>query len=129
MTELVRVPLKGGGSVLIEDSEPSAHGPVRVGRVGDVIKDATDSLQGMLTPVRETAQAVLDELRQARPDEVEVQFGVTLSAVAGAVIAKTTTGAHLTIKVTWRREEDARPDTPSTAQDLSAGGSADTVRP
>jgi hypothetical protein len=116
MAELVRIPLDGGGSVLVEDLRPSASGPVRVGRVADAvdaIKDADRSLRAMLVPVRRTAQAVLDELRQACPDEVEAEFGISLSAEAGAVIAKATSAAHLTVRLTWRRDGAAPADPPA----------------
>lgn len=45
---------------------------------------------------------------EVRPDEVQVEFGVKLSAQAGAVIAKTGVEGHLKIKLTWTR--DLRPE-------------------
>lgn len=105
MADLVRIPLDDGGSVLVEDVRPHGQGPVRVSRVGDVIKEASGSIGAVLVPVRQAAAAALEELRKARPDEVEVEFGVCFTAEAGAVITKTEAGAHLTVKLVWRREE------------------------
>ena len=34
---------------------------------------------------------------------VEIEFGVNINAVAGAVIVKTSAEAHLTVKLTWLR--------------------------
>jgi hypothetical protein len=104
MSELIRVPLDGGGSILVEDTRPETSGPVRAGRAGEAIRDATGSLQAALVPVRRAAQAVLDELRKAGPDEVTVELGVSLTAEAGAIITKTEAAANLTVTVTWKRE-------------------------
>lgn len=117
MSELIRVPLDGGGSILVENARPESSGPVRVGRAGEAIRDATASLQAALVPVRRAAQAVLDELRKAGPDEVTVELGVSLTAEAGAIITKTEAAANLTVTLTWRREaaatESASPASPA----------------
>ena len=39
------------------------------------------------------------------PDGVEVAFGVKFNAEAGAVIANTSAGGHLAVKLTWSRSE------------------------
>lgn len=40
-----------------------------------------------------------------RPDEVEVEFGLTLEAEAGALIAKAKTQAAFTVKLKWTAEK------------------------
>ncbi len=95
--------------MLLEAAETS-QGPVKVGRLGDVIQDLPRTVQEALRPVAGLAQAALDELRQAGPDEVVIAFGVDLSAEAGAVIAKSAAGCHLTVTVTWHRIPAAEPD-------------------
>lgn len=89
MRSLARMPLEGGGVVLFEASpEPvdrlRPDGPVKAGRTADVIRDLPRTLEEALAPVGNAAQAVLTQLREAGPDEVEVEFGVDLSAGAGA---------------------------------------------
>ena len=37
----------------------------------------------------------------ANSRQVEIEFGVKLSAEAGALIARTAADAHLTVKLTW----------------------------
>ncbi|GAA3367161.1 hypothetical protein GCM10020367_68560 [Streptomyces sannanensis] len=85
---IARMPLEGGGAILLEEvkNTPELDGPVKAGRVGDAVRELPRTLQQSLVPVRDTARAVLDQLRQAGPQEVEVEFGVNLSAKAGAVI-------------------------------------------
>ncbi|MFF8940647.1 CU044_2847 family protein [Streptomyces paradoxus] len=76
---------------------------MKAGRIGDAVRDLPHTLQQMLDPVRDAAAVVLDQLRQASPDEVEVEFGVDLSAQAGAVIAKGESAVHFKVRVLWQR--------------------------
>ncbi|MEU9880356.1 CU044_2847 family protein [Streptomyces phaeochromogenes] len=98
--------LEDGASILFEASDP-AEGPVKAGRAGDTIRELPRKVQESLRPVTELAQAVLEQLREAGPDEVTIEFGVDMAAEAGAVIAKTATGCHLNVTVTWHRTDDA----------------------
>ncbi|MGW1958536.1 CU044_2847 family protein [Streptomyces sp. NPDC001920] len=73
-----------------------------------------ETLQGALEPVTRAAQATLDQLRKARPDQITLEFGVDLAFEAGAVITKSQASCHL--KVTVRRAAGAtrcaRPGSP-----------------
>ncbi|SOE15861.1 hypothetical protein SAMN06272775_6741 [Streptomyces sp. 2323.1] len=103
MPSLARMPLEGGGAILLEEVEgaPEFDGPVKAGRVGDAVRELPRTLQQSLVPVRETARAVLDQLQQAGSREVEVEFGVNLSAKAGAVITTGEVAVHLKVRVVW----------------------------
>ncbi|MFC6084830.1 CU044_2847 family protein [Sphaerisporangium aureirubrum] len=103
MSELMSIALSGGGEVLVEVS-PNDPGIRRAGRAGDVIEASTESLQAALQPIRAAAEAALDAFRKSAPNEVEIEFGVRLTAEAGAVIAKSGVEGHLTVKLTWRGE-------------------------
>ncbi|HNK32254.1 MAG TPA: CU044_2847 family protein [Plasticicumulans sp.] len=65
------------------------------------------SVQEALARLQPLADAVLDTLSglTARPDQVEVQFGIKLSAAAGAVIAKAGSEANFAVKLNWKRAE------------------------
>ncbi|MFE7189459.1 CU044_2847 family protein [Kitasatospora sp. NPDC057541] len=102
--QLARVPLDGGGSVLVEAAD-GAIGPVKAGRVGDAIRELPTGLSAALEPVSDLARTVLARLRDAGPAELEVEFGVDLATEAGVVITKTAANCHLTVKLTWRRED------------------------
>ncbi len=104
MTSFARAPIEGGGAILFEAApQPPYEGPVKAGRIGDAVRDLPHTLQQVLEPVRDAAAAVLDQLRQANPDEVEVEFGVDLSAQAGAVITKGESAVHFKVRVMWQR--------------------------
>ncbi|WP_406386742.1 CU044_2847 family protein [Streptomyces sp. NBC_01618] len=106
MQGLTRVPLEGGGAILFEAGpELELGGPVKAGRVGDAIRELPQTLQAALVPVRETARAVLEQLKEAGPDEAEVEFGVDLSSETGAIIIKSDVAVHLKIRLLWKKDE------------------------
>jgi hypothetical protein len=61
-----------------------------------------------LESVGPAAQSIFTKLRQARPHEITVEFGLTLSGEAGAVIAKTTSGCHLKVTLHWEQDNAKR---------------------
>ncbi|MFD6913436.1 CU044_2847 family protein [Streptomyces virginiae] len=102
MTHLARIPLEGGGSVLVE-APASTEGPVKAGRVSDAIQDLPGNLQEALGSVAEAARATLDQLRKAGPDGITVEFGVDLAVEAGAVITKSSLNSHLKVSMSWTK--------------------------
>lgn len=103
MAPLARIPLEGGGFLLVE--QPTVgDGPVKAGRVGDAVRELPETLQAALEPVTEAARATLDQLRKARPDAVTVEFGVDLALEAGAVITKSQAGCHLKVIMSWQHD-------------------------
>ncbi|SOD65688.1 hypothetical protein SAMN06297387_12311 [Streptomyces zhaozhouensis] len=101
-----RLPLSGGGEIFFE-TPPEPGGPVKAGRVADAVRELPLTLQDALAPVRELARAVVAELREAGPAEVEVEFGVNLSAQAGVVLSKGEAATHLRVRVLWQRAAEA----------------------
>lgn len=104
VTSLKRIPLEGGGWLLVEEPGPPDAGPVKAGRIGDTVRELPATLEGALEPVTAAARAALVSLRKARPDEIVVEFGVDLAFEAGAVITKSQAGCHLKVTVAWRNE-------------------------
>ncbi|MEV6951100.1 CU044_2847 family protein [Streptomyces sp. NPDC051183] len=102
MTHLARISLADGGSLLIE-APSAAEGPVKAGRIGDVIQELPKSLQSALGSVTDAAGAMLDQLRKAGPDAIKIEFGVDLAFEAGAVITKTSTNGHLRVTMEWKK--------------------------
>ncbi|MEV6732613.1 CU044_2847 family protein [Streptomyces sp. NPDC051364] len=100
MAHLARIPLDGGGSLLVE-APAGLAGPVKAGLLSDAVHDLPGSLQESLEPITEAARATLEQLRKARPDAITVEFGVDLAVQAGAVITKTRANCHLKVTVQW----------------------------
>lgn len=107
MTELVAVTLEGGGAIVVE-MDHAAGTVVKAGRPGEVVGRATQSLENALESVGPMAQSVLAKLRESGPQEVTVQFGLKLTAEAGAVITKTSGECNLTVTLHWTAGTDSR---------------------
>ncbi|MFD4509916.1 CU044_2847 family protein [Streptomyces sp. NPDC058457] len=101
MVQLARIALEDGCSILVE-APVMGDGPVKAGRIGDVVRDLPESLQEALSSVSRAARTALDELRKAAPDEITVEFGVDLAVEAGAVITKSSANSHLKVAMTWK---------------------------
>jgi Trypsin-co-occurring domain 1 len=111
MSELMAVPLDGGGTVLVEFGDtPSQGAVVKAGRgaappAGVAIR-AAQTLESALDPVTAAARATLTKLREAGPDEVIVEFGLKLTAEMGAVITRTAGECNLKVTLRWERAND-----------------------
>ncbi|MFE5947866.1 CU044_2847 family protein [Streptomyces sp. NPDC056480] len=109
---LVRMPLEGGGTILVEEVEGPLEpgGPVKASRVGDALRELPRTVQETLVPVREMARAVRDQLRGTGSRTVEVEFGVNLSTKAGVVITASEAAAHLKVRMVWESAESGEQD-------------------
>ncbi len=54
-----------------------------------------------VTPLIEAATTILERLKAAAPESVEVSFGVKVSGTANWVIAKAATEGNFEVKLTW----------------------------
>jgi Trypsin-co-occurring domain 1 len=105
MTQLIEYAVGDGQSIFVQ-AEDSAAGPVTRGIGGQSITiRASQTFEDAISRVRPAAEAVVAQLQSlaSAPDEVEVEFGLALSAEAGAFIAAASTEANFTISLTWRR--------------------------
>lgn len=103
MKQLVEYELEGGASIMVEVELPEA-GIQRAGREDQPVK-ATRKFEAALEQVKPVAEKVLETLRGLAnpPNEIDVQFGIKLSAKAGAIIASADTEANFTVTLTWKR--------------------------
>jgi Trypsin-co-occurring domain 1 len=62
-------------------------------------------VQRAIEPLVETAKAVLDKVKEARPDQVEVKFGVKVTGGADWIVARAAGEGNFEIKLTWSRDE------------------------
>ena len=65
-----------------------------------------------VTPAVDAAKAVLDKVKEARPDQVEMKFGIKVSGGTNWLVAKTAGEGNFEITLTWSRD----------ARQPSAGG-------
>lgn len=120
MSGLVEFTTEDGAVVAVETAD-RAGGNLSVGRE-DREESALDrtarSFEGALDGVRAAAQSALRVFRDGglRPDSVELEFSVKLTAEAGAIIAKGAAEGQLVVRLGWTAPEA---DAPSA----SSGGS------
>lgn len=113
MDGLVEFRTEDGALVVVEGAGTTRSGARLVSR-GDGPAQAARTFEGALDGVRAAAAAALRVFRDGslRPDAVEIEFGVRLSAEAGAVIAKGSAEGHLVVKLSWspgQQPEQAAP--------------------
>jgi len=97
------------GAVVAVESADDRAGSRLASRDGSV--QAARTFEAALDGVRTAAQSALRVFRDGalKPDGVEIEFGVKLSAEAGAIIAKGTSEGHLVVKLTWGSSPSENP--------------------
>ena len=60
-------------------------------------------VQEAITPAVEAAKAVLEKVKEACPDQIEVKFGVKASGEAKWLVAKAATEGNFEVTLTWSR--------------------------
>lgn len=108
MKRLIEFPLEGTDqSILVEVDEPETGGVVRASRAGDAIAKAQTSFEAAMEKIKPAASAIISKIRSLHdsPDEVEVQFGIKLSAESGAFVASAGMEANYSVTLKWKKEE------------------------
>lgn len=123
MKRLVEFPLQEGGTMLVEVDEPegAAEATVRGGVVKaarpsseEVVEKAKVTLEDALDKIKPAAQSIINKLRGLTdaPDEIGVEFGIKLSAEAGAFIASAGVEANYKVSLKWvKTQPPKRPKT------------------
>ena len=114
MKRLIEFPLEEGGTMLVEVDEPesSAESTTRGGVIkaarptGEVVEGAKKTFEDAIDKIKPAAQAIIDKLRELRdtPDEISVEFGIKLSAEAGAFIASAGVEANYKVSLKWTKK-------------------------
>ncbi len=103
---LVEFPLEGGGSVLVEVSESEATDNMRrIGREDELLQKSQQTFEMALDGIRPIASTLINKLRNLNQpaDEVQVKFGLKMSAAAGAIIASASVEGNYEITLKWNR--------------------------
>lgn len=103
MSSLLEFKTATGESLLVEVDEPSGGAVTRGGRAADVVVEAGASLEQVLGRLGPAMRGIMTQIREAaeRPDEVEVEFGVKLSADSNVIIARAGGEANFRIALKW----------------------------
>lgn len=106
MKKLIEFPLNNGGSVIIEVEESAPEGGMEhIGlKPGEVTKKATQSFETALDKIKPVTNSIINNLRNHKdsPDEISVEFGLKMTAEAGAIIASAGIEANFKVFMTWK---------------------------
>ncbi|MFI1416575.1 CU044_2847 family protein [Streptomyces sp. NPDC020731] len=110
MDGLTQFTTESGAMVVVEGVEDESG--ARLVSRGNGPAQAARTFEGSLEGVRAAAESALRVFRDGslKPDAVELEFGVKLTAEAGAVIAKGSAEGHLVVKLSWAPEPVPGPD-------------------
>ncbi len=101
-------------TILIEwaDAAPGWQKAARGDRLKSMQEQSQRALNMAMGTIRAMAYRVAKAMEemgdQVRPDEAEIEFGVSLGAEAGAFLAKASSDAQLKIKLKWTVEQPER---------------------
>lgn len=107
MKYLVEVPVDGpDGPVQVVgvQIEHVPEGLVKVARPGQVVARAAHSLGQMLTAIRPVADSFVEGFADMAhaPDQIGLEFGLSLSADANLVVATSAAQANFKVTLVWR---------------------------
>jgi hypothetical protein len=101
-THIVEFPLEAGGKIAVEiqDSEDEIK---RTNRAHDTIEQAQHTLESAIDKIRPAAEVIINRLTSlSQPaSEIEITFGLKLSAEVGALIASGSAEANYSVRIKW----------------------------
>ncbi|UUU34156.1 hypothetical protein JIX56_32355 [Streptomyces sp. CA-210063] len=102
MDGLVEFTTESGAVISVEPAEDLSGSHLVADRDDGAVR-ATRTFENALDGVRTAAESALRVFRDSslKPDSVEIEFGVKLSAEAGAVITKSALEGHLVVRLAW----------------------------
>ena len=112
MTHLVEFPIEGGNSIFVEVEESTSEQiDDRIGIGDDLVEKAKQSFEQAIAKIEPVANAIINKVRNLNQpaDEVEVKFGLKMSAELGAVIASGKTELNYEITLKWKQSPSSNP--------------------
>ena len=108
MKHFVEFKMEDGSAIIVEVDEPEIGGTTRASRrPGEIAEEAKETFEQALSKIRPATEKVITTLRGLahKPDEIEMEFGFSLNAAAGVVIASASTQANYKVTLRWKQEE------------------------
>lgn len=105
MKKLIKYKLKDGSSFHAEIDVPESEGVVRAGHK-DLPAEANIMFEDAINQVKPMAAVIIDSMRSITDPnpEIELAFGLKLTATAGAVVASAGAEANYSLKLRWPGE-------------------------
>jgi hypothetical protein len=102
---IIEFPLESGESIFVEVDE-AAQIDDRIGLRDQVVDKATQTFESALETVKPIANAIIAKIGSLKQpaDEVEVKFGIKISAQIGAVVASGNSEVNYEITLKWKKD-------------------------
>jgi NTP-dependent ternary system trypsin peptidase co-occuring protein len=108
LKRFIEFPLEDGSTIIVEVNEPEGERGTRRAARGteEEPEKAPQTFEQALSKIRPATEKVIATLRDLiqKPDEVEMEFGFSLSAEAGVIIASASTQANYRVTLRWKGE-------------------------
>lgn len=106
MKHLIEFPLQDGTTIIIEvESLESESGMIEAASPGEIVKKAKQTFENSLEKIQPALVSVVEKIRNLNfsqnPNEIEIQFGLRLTATSGAVIAVAGAEANFEVRLKW----------------------------
>lgn len=106
MTRLIDFQLDSQTTILVEAADDGTpKGQQRVSTGGVMAEKASKAFDDALAGIKPIAATIMAQMREAvaEAQEIQVEFGIKLTASAGIVLAKAATEGHCKISIKWKR--------------------------
>ncbi|MFG2883222.1 CU044_2847 family protein [Streptomyces sp. NPDC048297] len=115
MNELMEFTTEDGAVVTVEATDPTGGTRLVSHPQGGPAAQVARTFEATLDGVRAATLSALRVFRDGtlRPDSVELEFGVKLTAEAGAIIAKGAGEGQLVVRMAWTSPGPAQDATPA----------------
>jgi uncharacterized protein YggE len=102
VAELVTMTVDGEGFAVFEVDSDLAGSDLELAADDGTVARAQTSLRAALNHVRPALAQVSETVRELKPDEMEIAFGLKIGGETGVVIAKGTTEVNFAVRVVWK---------------------------
>lgn len=103
MKQIIEFPLEDGTSILVEVNEPVEDDRISLG--DRVVQTAQYTIESALDRIKPLTSAIMTKVQSLNEpaDEVEIKFGIKMSAELGAVIAAGNAEVNYEITLKWNK--------------------------
>ncbi|MCC3439922.1 MAG: hypothetical protein JGK24_27155 [Microcoleus sp. PH2017_29_MFU_D_A] len=107
MKRIVEFPLESGDSIFVEVEDPVPIDDC-IGLRDEIVQKAQQTFESALEKIKPLTNAIMTKVRSLNEpaDEVEVKFGIKMSAELGAVIASGNAEVNYEITLKWQRKSN-----------------------
>jgi hypothetical protein len=101
MKRLIGYKLENGQTVSVQVDEPEDAKPTAAGLSWPGKQDAEVTWEDALKNVKPATEAIINTIQGLAPKQYQVEFGLTFTAEAGAIIASASAEANFKVTLTW----------------------------